>query len=91
MKALFTPVSVLAGLAAGQLSKKLFAAAWGRIDDDEPPASKHREIVLSQLVLALVIEGAVTKLVRGLADHGTRHAWRKLSGEWPGDERPDSA
>jgi uncharacterized protein DUF4235 len=89
MKLAFLPISVGSGLLAGQLAKKLFELFWGRVSDEEAPKSKHREIALIQLVLALLIEGAVFKLVRGLVDHGTRHGWARLTGSWPGEERPE--
>ncbi|MDQ6751136.1 MAG: DUF4235 domain-containing protein [Actinomycetota bacterium] len=89
MKFLFLPVSIGAGLAAGVLSKKLFELIWGVIDDQEPPEPKHREIALAKLVPALAIEGAVFRLMKGLADHGSRHGFMRLSGTWPGDERPE--
>ncbi len=89
MKFLFLPVSIGAGLAAGVLSKKLFELIWGIIDDQEPPEPKHREIALAKLVPALAIEGAVFRLMKGLADHGSRHGFMRLSGTWPGDERPE--
>ncbi len=89
MNALFTPFSILSGLLAGQLSKRAFQKLWGVIGDEEAPKSKHREIALAQLVLALLVEGAVARLVKGLVDHGGRHGWARLTGEWPGDERPE--
>jgi hypothetical protein len=89
MSKLFLPISIVAGLAAGQIAKKLFAFAWGQVADEEAPDAKHREIVLGQLVAALVLEGAIAKLVRGLTDHGLRHAWARSVGEWPGEERPE--
>ena len=36
-KILFVPASVLGGIAAGFVGKKLFEQAWGMIDDEEPP------------------------------------------------------
>jgi hypothetical protein len=42
-------------------------------------------------VAALAIEGALFALIRGMVDHGSRHAYLRLTGEWPGDEEPDSA
>jgi hypothetical protein len=89
VNAVFTPISIGAGLLAGQLSKKLFQALWGKFADEEAPKSKHRELVLAQLAVALIVEGAVARLVRGLVDHGTRHAWRTATGSWPGAERPE--
>lgn len=85
------PISIVAGLLAGQLAKKLFTKVWGEIIDEEPPDPKHREIVLWQLAGALLVEGASARLVRGLADHGLRHAWTRSTGEWPGEERPQPA
>ncbi|MGI8624552.1 MAG: DUF4235 domain-containing protein [Solirubrobacteraceae bacterium] len=89
MSALFTPFSVIVGLLSGQLAKRLFMFVWGKVKDEEPPSPKHREIVFAQLVVALVVEGAIARLVRGLVDHGTRHAWTRATGAWPGEERPE--
>lgn len=89
MKAIFTPIGLITGLAAGQLSKKVFDALWGLVDDEQAPRPKHREIPLLKLALALMLEGAVTRVVRGFVDHGTRQGWARLTGSWPGEERPE--
>ena len=89
MKFLFLPVSIAVGVLAGLISKKLFDLVWGLIDDQEAPEPKHREIELAKLVPALAIEGAVFRLIRGMADHGSRQAFLRLTGSWPGEERPD--
>jgi hypothetical protein len=89
MNAVFTPIGLILGLAAGQLSKKIFDALWGIVDDEEAPRPKHREVPLAKLLVALLVEGAIARLVRGLVDHGTRHGWRALTGAWPGEERPE--
>ena len=89
MSKVFTPLSILLGLAAGQIGSKIFEYVWGQIDDEEAPSEKHREIPGGKLVVALLIEGAIFKLVKGLVDHGARHAWMRLVGEWPGEERPE--
>jgi len=91
MKIAFLPVSIASGLAAGQLSKKLFDLIWGRIDDEEAPRPKHREIEMRKLALALVIEGALFRLIKGLVDHATRRGFTRATGSWPGDERPEPA
>jgi hypothetical protein len=85
----FTPIGVVLGLASGQVAKKIFDQLWGLIDDEEAPEPKHREIAFVKLLAALILQGAIFRLVRGLVDHGTRHGWRKLTGSWPGEERPD--
>lgn len=91
MNAFFTPFSILSGVLAGQISKRLFQKLWGAVADEEAPKSKHREIGFAQLIVALLVEGAVARLVKGLVDHGGRHAWAQLTGEWPGEERPEPA
>ncbi len=87
-KIVFLPVSVGGGLLAGLIGKKLFGLIWGVIDDQEPPQPEHRDIHLGKLALALAIEGALFSLIKGFVDHGSRHAFTRLTGSWPGDEEP---
>ena len=89
MSKAFTPIGLVLGLAAGQLSKKIFDKVWGLIRDEEAPRPKHRELSLVTLISALIVEGAIARVVRGMVDHGTRHGWRQLTGAWPGEERPE--
>jgi Protein of unknown function (DUF4235) len=89
MKIVFMPISIGAGLVAGAIGKKIFDAVWGLIDDEEAPEPKHREIQYAKLVMALLIQGAIFRLVRGLTDHGLRHSFARLTGSWPGEEEPD--
>jgi hypothetical protein len=89
VNAVFTPLGIVLGLAAGQLSKKIFDFIWGLVDDEEAPEPKHREIPLVKLLVALVVQGAIFRLVRGLVDHGSRHGWARVTGSWPGEERPE--
>jgi hypothetical protein len=90
-KILFVPFSVIGGILAGIVGKKTFATLWGLIDDQEAPDPKYRKISLSKLVAALLLEGAIFRVVRGLFDHVTRHAFSRMTGSWPGDERPEPA
>jgi hypothetical protein len=39
---------------------------------------------------ALLVEGAF-RLVKGMVDHGTRQGFFRLTGSWPGEERPERA
>jgi Protein of unknown function (DUF4235) len=90
-KILFVPFSVLGGIVAGIIGKKAFEGLWSVVDDQEPPDAKHREIEWQKLIPALLLEGAIFRAVRGLFDHGSRTAFSKLTGSWPGKERPDAA
>jgi hypothetical protein len=90
MKLVFTPFSIVLGLLAGIVGRKIFEQIWGLIDKDEPPHPQHRETGgFVKLLGALLLEGAIFRLVRGLADHGARHSFQKVIGTWPGEERPE--
>ncbi len=89
MKFVFTPISLLLGLAAGLVGKKIFEQLWGLVDDEEPPRPEHREFSWPKLIAALLVEGAIFRLVKGLTDHGTRRTFAKATGSWPGEERPE--
>ena len=89
MKIAFTPLSIVLGLVAGMVGKKIFEQIWGLIDEEEPPDAKHREISYPKLVAALIFEGAIFRLVKGLVDHGARQGFARLTGTWPGEEKPE--
>jgi hypothetical protein len=88
-KILFMPFSVLGGVLAGVVGKKAFERVWSAIEDQQPPDPKDRDVPWQKLLAALVLEGAIFRAVRGLADHGSRRAFSRLTGRWPGQERPD--
>jgi hypothetical protein len=89
VKFLFMPLSIGLGLLAGLIGKKIFEQVWGLMDDEEPPDAKHREIEFAKLVPALLLEGAIFRLVKGLTDHGARQGYARLTGSWPGEEAPE--
>ena len=89
MKLLFIPIGVGSGLLAGIVGRKVFAQIWGLIDEEEPPEPKHREIDWRKLAVALALEGAIFRVVRGLVDHGFRTGFARLTGTWPGEEEPE--
>jgi len=85
MKLLFAPISILTGLVAGLIGKKVFERLWSVIDEEEPPSPAHREVGWAKLVVALLLEGAIFRLVKGITDHGARRAFAMGTGSWPGD------
>jgi hypothetical protein len=89
VKFVFLPIGVISGLLAGQISKKLFDLVWSRIDDEEQPQPKHRDIDVLKLAAALVIEGALFRLVRGMVDHYARRGFAGVTGSWAGEPRPE--
>ncbi len=50
MKFIFAPISIVLGLIAGLVGKKIFEQIWGLIDDVEPPKPEHREFSWPKLI-----------------------------------------
>jgi hypothetical protein len=90
VKVLFIPFSIIGGLIAGFLSKKVFDQLWGLIDDEEPPDSKHRQISWGKLLAAAAIQGAIFRAAKEATDHYGRRAFAGVTGTWPGEERPEA-
>jgi hypothetical protein len=88
MSKLFTPISIVVGLLAGLVARQIFAFIWSKFDDEDAPDPKFREINWVKLLIALLVEGAIARVVRGLVDHVSRQAWMRMIGGWPGEERP---
>jgi hypothetical protein len=91
MKIAFLPICIVGGLLAGLIGKKSFEFIWSKVDDEEPPEPEQREVSVAKLFLALAIEGAVFRAVRGVFDHVARRGFERFTGEWPGDEEPERA
>jgi len=89
LKLLFAPFGIVAGWISGLLGRRVFDATWGLIDKEEPPRAEHRRVSIAKLALALALDGAVFRLVRGLVDHVSRAGFARLTGRWPGEESPE--
>lgn len=87
MKLIFAPIGIVTGLIAGFLAQKLFERVWAIFDEEEPPEPDQREARYAKLIPALLIEGAVFRLTKGLVDHGVRSGFARSTGRWPGEER----
>jgi Protein of unknown function (DUF4235) len=88
-RVLFVPIGIVGGLIAGLISKKTFDFIWSRVSDEEAPEPEHRDVSLPQLAAALVVEGAIFRLARGLVDRAARVVYQRLTGSWPGEDRPE--
>ena len=89
LKILFIPFSVIGGLVAGFVGKKLFEQLWGVIDKEEPPDPQHRDAPFGKILAASSLEGGVFRSTRAAVDHQMRRAFAGLTGTWPGEERPE--
>jgi hypothetical protein len=89
MAKVFTPFSVIIGLLAGIVASKIFEFIWSKFDDEDAPDPKFKEQPYVKLTVALLVQGAIQRLVRGWVDHGLRVGWERGVGSWPGEERPE--
>jgi Protein of unknown function (DUF4235) len=87
VKVLFTPIGILAGLAAGFAAQKGFERIWAVIDEEEAPEVEDREVSYPKLITALLLEGAIFRLVKGMVDRGARSSFASLTGTWPGEQK----
>jgi hypothetical protein len=89
VKVLFIPVSIIGGLIAGAISRKILDQVWGLFDDEEPPDSKHQEIDWGKLVIAAALQGAIFRVMKEATDHYSRRAFYRTTGSWPGEKEPE--
>lgn len=90
LKIFFIPISIVAGLIGGFVGKRLFDQVWGLIDEEEPPGSEHRDVPWWKVIVALALEGAVFRVSRGVVDRGSRQAFYRATGTWPGEAKPEA-
>jgi hypothetical protein len=86
VKRLFIPIGILSGLAAGFAAQKAFERIWAAFDEEDPPEPEDREVSYPKLAAALVIEGAIFRLVKGMVDRGARLGFASVTGSWPGED-----
>jgi predicted metal-dependent enzyme (double-stranded beta helix superfamily) len=87
IKLLFKPlsllVSVLSGILAGAIFKKVWQLAAG---EDEAPEATDAQRGWREILLAAALHGAIFALVKAAVDRGAAVGTRKLLGVWPGDD-----
>jgi hypothetical protein len=86
MKLLFAPIGFISGRIAGLTSRRLADRMWRLIDDRSPPRPDERSAPWPKLVAALLIEGAVFRVVSGITDQAARRWFARMTGRWPGSE-----
>jgi predicted metal-dependent enzyme (double-stranded beta helix superfamily) len=75
-------VSVLGGLLAGTIFKRVWKFAAG--EDDAPKAIDSRR-GWREILLAAALQGAIYAVIKAGIDRGAAEGTRKLTGVWPGD------
>jgi hypothetical protein len=89
MQFVFRPIGIILGIAAGSVARKIFDFIWSKVDEEEAPNPEHRQINWTKFIAAMLVEGAIFRLIRGFVDHHSRRAFAGLTGTWPGQEEPE--
>jgi hypothetical protein len=89
MQFIFRPIGIALGIAAGSVARKIFDFIWSKVDEEEAPNPEHREINWVKFIAAMLVEGAIFRLIRGFVDHHSRRAFAGLTGTWPGQKEPE--
>ena len=85
-KAVGMLVSVLGGMLARSLFKKIWQTATGEEDAPKPTDSRRG---WGEILLAAALQGAIFAVVQAALDRGTAEGTSKLTGVWPGDDGGD--
>ena len=86
MKMIYRPLSLLAsvlgGLIAGAVFKKVWKAMTGEEDAPQPTQADRS---WKEVASAAVLQGAVAGGVQALVDRGSLKGFEKATGVWAGD------
>jgi hypothetical protein len=85
-KAVGMLVSVLGGMLARSLFKKIWSVSTGQ--EEAPKPTDHRR-GWGEILLAAALQGAIFAVVQAALDRGTAEGTSKLTGVWPGDDVGD--
>jgi hypothetical protein len=76
-------VSVLSGMLAGAIFKRVWKVAAG---EEEVPTATDVRRGWREVLTAAALQGAIFALVKATVDRATAEGTRKLTGVWPGDD-----
>jgi hypothetical protein len=82
-KAVTMVISVLSGMLAGAIFKRVWKVAAG---EEEAPTATDIRRGWHEVLTAAALQGAIFALVRAAVDRATAEGTRKLTGVWPGDD-----
>jgi hypothetical protein len=75
-------ISVLGGLLAGAVFKRLWRLIAG---EDDSPDAKDRNRGWIEIIIAAAIEGALFGTVKAVVDRAGATGFARATGTWPGD------
>ncbi|KXK61483.1 hypothetical protein AWW66_13375 [Micromonospora rosaria] len=83
-KAVYRPVGVLLGFAAGAVAGVVFRQVWKlTAGDGEAPSATDEDRGWGEVLAAAALQGAIFSVVRAAVDRGGAVGVRRLTGRWP--------
>jgi hypothetical protein len=90
MKLIYRPLSMLASVLGGLAASLLFKKLWKAIAGDEvAPTADQPDRNLKEVAAAAALQGAVAGGVGALTSRGTMRGFEKATGVWPGESGQD--
>jgi hypothetical protein len=89
MGVIYKPFGIMLGIVAGLLGKRVFNFVWTKIDEEDPPKATTQETTWGKLLAAAAVQGMIFKGTRVVVDRYGAIGWHYLTGNWPGEKRPD--
>jgi hypothetical protein len=81
-KLLSLTTSVVGGIVAGAIFKRLWKVAAG---EDEAPSATDARRGWPEILVAAALQGAIFAVVQAAIERGTAEGTAALTGVWPGD------
>jgi Protein of unknown function (DUF4235) len=92
IKVIYKPVSILVSVLGGILAGALFKRVWKlAAGEDETPKATDIRRGYPEVLIAAGLQGAIFALVKALLERGTADATRRLTGYWPGEDSDPGA
>jgi Protein of unknown function (DUF4235) len=90
VKLLYRPLSLLVSVVGGIVAGALFKKIWqGVAGEDEAPKPGQADRGWKEVATAAVLQGAVTGGVSALVDRGSLRGFEKVTGVWAGESSSD--
>jgi hypothetical protein len=88
MKLLYKPIGLLVSVLGGLLAGALFKRLWSAVaDQSDAPNAKDRDRGWREVIAAAAMQGAVFGGVKALIDRAGATGFAQLTGVWPGKTR----
>jgi hypothetical protein len=89
VKVVYMPFGIVFGLISGVVARKLFEAAWSKIDDREPPEPTTQTASWPAAVGAAALKSATFSATKAAGERSSAQLFRYLFGVWPGKYEPE--